>query len=175
MTEAFNLTDEIKAAIRMLQAEKMRKFGRRVSVGDLLTERDENARLYGWGESTTCYDNVLVIGDVKVGSHTWIGPNVILDGSGGGLEIGNYCSIAAGVQIYTHDTVAWALSSGKSPVAKSPTKIGSSVYIGPNSIIAKGVTIGDRVAIGAFSLVNKNIPSNMKAFGQPARIMGLTN
>jgi serine acetyltransferase len=34
------------------------------------------------------------------------------------------------------------------------------------------VTIGDRVAIGALSFVNIDIPSGKKAFGQPARIVG---
>ncbi len=31
------------------------------------------------GKDTTCYDNALVIGDVMVGEHTWIGPNVVFD------------------------------------------------------------------------------------------------
>jgi carbonic anhydrase/acetyltransferase-like protein (isoleucine patch superfamily) len=86
--------EELKALLRRLQEEKMARFKRRVSVGDLLTDRWENARQYGFGEGTSCYDNVLVLGDVKVGKNTWIGPNVILDGSGG-LEIGDYCSIIA--------------------------------------------------------------------------------
>lgn len=163
-------SDNMRAAIKHLQDEKMRVYKRRVSVGDLLTDRHENAKSYGWGEGTTCYDNVLVIGDVKVGKNTWIGPNVILDGSGGGLEIGDNCSIDAGVQIYTHDTVAWALSGGKDAAERAATKIGSAVFIGPNTVITKGVTIGDRVAIGALSLVNRNIPSDSKAFGQPARV-----
>ncbi len=163
------LTDIIKSAIRHLQSEKMRKYGRRVSVGDLLTERDENARLYGWGEGTTCYDNVLVIGDVKVGRNTWIGPNVVLDGSGG-LEIGDYCSISAGVQIYTHHTVKWANSLGKEPVEHAATKVGNGVYIGPNAVIEKGVTIGDHVTVGAMSLVKSDIPENARAWGCPARI-----
>lgn len=164
--------NDLKEALRLLQLEKMTRFGRRVSIGDLLTERDENARAYGWGEGTTCYDNVLVIGDVRVGKHSWIGPNVVLDGSGGGIEIGDYCSIDAGVQIYTHDSVEWALSGGKSGFATGPTKIGSRVFVGPNSVITRGVTIGDRVVIGALSLVNKDIPSGMKAFGQPAKVRG---
>jgi acetyltransferase-like isoleucine patch superfamily enzyme len=166
------LDDELKAAVKKLQAEKMERYNRRVSVGDLLTDRHENAQAYGWGEGTTCYDNVLVLGNVRIGAHTWVGPNVILDGSGGELEIGDYCSIDAGTQIYTHDSVAWAISGGKLPFAKAPTKIGSAVFIGPNSIIAKGVTIGDRVIIGALSLVTSNIPSGMKAFGQPAKVTG---
>lgn len=165
------MLEDLKAIIARLQAEKMHRWKRRVSVGDLLTERDENARQYGWGEGTTCYDNVLVLGDVKVGKHTWIGPNVILDGQGG-LEIGDYCSISAGVQIYTHHTVLWALSGGQQEMEKAPTRIGSRVYIGPNAVISKGVTIGDGVVIGALSLVNHDIPSGMEAFGQPAQIVG---
>jgi acetyltransferase-like isoleucine patch superfamily enzyme len=165
-----DLEDELKRVIARLQAEKMARFNRRVSVGDLLTERHDNARAYGWGKGTTCYDNVLVLGDVKVGEHTWIGPNVILDGSGGTLEIGSYCSIDAGVQIYTHDSVMWSVSKGRKPMEKAPTKIGSAVFIGPNSIVTKGVVIGDQVIIGALSLVNTSIPSGMKAFGQPAKV-----
>lgn len=44
------------------------------------------------------YDNVLVLGRVKVGRNTWIGPGCILDGSGGDLQIGDCCSISVGVR-----------------------------------------------------------------------------
>jgi acetyltransferase-like isoleucine patch superfamily enzyme len=153
------------------QLEKMRRFKRRVSFGDLFTDRWQNARDLGWGEGASCYDNVLVIGDVKVGEGTWVGPNVILDGSApGGLVIGAYCSIAAGVQIYTHHTVAWATSMGKAEIERKPTRIGSGCYIGPNSIIEMGVTIGDKVVIGAMSLINRDIPSGSRAWGCPARL-----
>jgi acetyltransferase-like isoleucine patch superfamily enzyme len=164
--------EALKDGVKRLQREKMQRYHRRVSLGDLLTERNENAALYGWGEGTTCYDNVLVLGDVRVGKNTWIGPNVILDGSGGGLIIGDFCSIDAGVQIYTHDTVQWAITMGNAERETAPTRIGSGVFIGPNSVITKGVTIGDQVIIGAMSLVNADIPSGMKAWGLPAKVHG---
>jgi acetyltransferase-like isoleucine patch superfamily enzyme len=169
------IAKEMKEAILKLQKVKIKAWKRRVPVGDLLTERSDNAKLYGWGKGTTCYDSVLAFGDVRVGKHTWIGPNVVLDGSGGLLEIGDYCAISAGTQIYTHDSVMSAVSGGKKTIEKAPTKIGSAVFIGPNCVITKGVTIGDRVIIGALSLVNSNIPSGMKAFGQPATIKGAVN
>ena len=160
---------DLRAFLRGLRAEVRAKFNRRVSTGDLLTDRWELAREYGWGEGTSCYDNVLVIGDVKVGRNTWIGPNVVLDGSGG-LEIGDNCSISSGVQIYTHDTVEWAISGGVEKPTYAPTKIGSNTYIGPNSVIAKGVTVGTGVVIGSMSLVLHDIGDGQKAFGQPARV-----
>lgn len=162
----FNALRVLQAA---LQKEKLEKFKRRVSLGDLLTDRWENAREYGFGEGTSCYDNVLILGDVKVGAHTWIGPNTILDGSGG-LAIGDHCSISAGVQIYSHDTVQRSVTLGQAPIDYAPTIIGHGVYIGPNAIIAKGVTIGDRAVIGAMSFVNSDIPAEKKAWGTPARV-----
>jgi acetyltransferase-like isoleucine patch superfamily enzyme len=152
-----------------LRREMREKFHRHVSVGDLLTDRWEIAREYGFGASTSCYDNVLVLGEVKVGKHCWIGPNVILDGQGG-LTIGDHCDISAGVQIYTHHTVARCLSGGLAPIEQARVRIGSCVYIGPQCVIEKGVTIGDGVVIGAMSLVNRDIPSGARAWGVPARL-----
>jgi acetyltransferase-like isoleucine patch superfamily enzyme len=160
----------VREFLRILAARKKQQFNRRVSIGDLLTERIDNAVTYGFGEGTTMYDNVLVLGDVKVGRNTWIGPSCILDGSGGDLWIGDWCSISAGVQIYTHHTVNRSISLGEKPIDYAPTNIGNGVYIGPNAVIQMGVTIGDRAIIGANSLVNRDIPPGAKAFGSPARI-----
>lgn len=139
-------------------------FNRHVSIQDLFSDRWETAKFYGFGEGTSCYNNVLILGDVKVGKNTWIGPNVILDGSGG-LEIGDYVSISAGVQIYTHNTTNYSTSMGKKPIDRNSTKIGSGVYLGPNSIISMGVKIGDEAIIGAMSFVDKNIESKGKWYG----------
>lgn len=171
MTSLDTLLEQLKALQRRLQGEKLGRFRRRVSLGDLITDRAENAREYGFGEGTTCYDNVLILGDVKVGRHTWIGPGVILDGQGG-LEIGDYCAISSGVQVYTHHTVRRSVQLGAAEMDKAPTRIGNGVYIGPNSIIQMGVTIGDKAVIGAMSFVNRDIPAGAQAWGTPARFAG---
>jgi acetyltransferase-like isoleucine patch superfamily enzyme len=160
----------IREFLQSLAVRKKRQFNRRVPIGDLLSERTDNAAAYGFGEGTTMYDNVLVLGDVKVGRNTWIGPGCILDGSGGDLQIGDWCSISAGVQIYTHHTVNRSISLGQKPIDCDPTNIGNGVYIGPNAVIQMGVTVGDRAIIGANSFVNRDIPPGAKAFGSPARI-----
>lgn len=156
--------------LNALARRKKDRFNRRVSVGDLLTDRADNAAMYGFGEGATMYDNVLVLGDVRVGRHTWIGPGCILDGSGGGLEIGDWCSISAGVQIYTHHTVRRSVSLGVEPIDYASTRIGNGVYLGPNTIVQMGVVIGDQAVVGANSLVNCNIPPRARAFGSPARV-----
>ena len=166
MTELLKQLQNLYVSLRKQMKEK---YHRHVSFGDLLTDRWEIAKHYGFGDGTSCYDNVLILGEVEVGKHTWIGPNVILDGSGG-LKIGDYCSISAGVQIYTHHTVKWATSLGKNDPERAETKIGSGVYIGPQAVIQMGVTIGDRAVIGAMSFVNRDVSAYEKAWGIPARI-----
>lgn len=145
------------------------EFNRTLPFGDYVSDRWEKADLLGFGEGSSIYDSSHVFGDVTVGRNCWIGPFTVLDGSGG-LSIGDNCSISAGVQIYSHDTVQWAVTGGQADYEKAPTRIGSNCYIGPNTVIAKGVTIGDGCIIGAGSLVLTDIPAGSKAYGAPCKI-----
>jgi acetyltransferase-like isoleucine patch superfamily enzyme len=166
-----DLLEALRALWRRLHAEVEGRWHRTLPLGDYVVDRFEKARLLGFGEGASIYDSALVIGDVRVGEKTWIGPFTVLDGSGG-LEIGSFCSISAGVQVYTHDTTRWALTAGESGPERAPTRIGSRVYLGPNTIVAKGVTIGDGCVIGANSLVLTDVPTGSKAFGTPCRVVG---
>jgi len=146
-------------------------YKRTLPFADYIVDRWEKASELGFGKGTSVYDSVLVLGDVQVGENTWIGPSVILDGSGG-LTIGSNCSISAGVQIYSHDSVQWALTAGLEEKEHAKTTIGNCCYLGPNTIIAKGVTIGDKCIIGANSLVLRDIPTGSKAYGTPCQVVG---
>jgi len=164
-----NLLQMIKELFIKERNSLKKDYNRVLPFGDYMSDRWEKAKYLGFGEGTSIYDNVLVLGDVHVGENSWIGPNVILDGSGS-LEIGDNCSISAGVQIYSHDSVAWAISGGVAPYAYASTIIESNCYIGPNVVIEKGITIGEGSVIGANSLVNKDIPKHSKAYGTPIKI-----
>jgi acetyltransferase-like isoleucine patch superfamily enzyme len=147
------------------------RWRRDLPFDEMLFDRWERARNLGFGEGTSIYHNSYVYGDVVVGDHTWIGPYTLLDGSGG-LSIGSYCSISAGVMIYTHDTVAWAVSGGKAAYEHSPVQIGDCCYIGSQTVINRGVSIGDHSVIGAHSFVNRDIPPYTVAYGVPCRPAG---
>lgn len=166
-----DLLNELRRLYEALRDEKREKYNRRVPFGDLVTDRWEIARSYGFGDGASCYDNVLIMGDVRVGKDTWIGPNVILDGRGG-LEIGDYVTVCAGVQLYSHNSVKWSTSMGEKPEDLAPTKIGSGVFLGPQAVVQMGVTIGDRAVIGAMSFVNSDVPPDAQAMGCPARVRG---
>lgn len=169
------MNDELLAQLRELY-ESLRtrtrgEWNRDLPLEELLFDRWERARSLGFGEGSSIYHNSYVFGDVAVGRNTWIGPFTLLDGSGG-LTIGDGCSISAGVQIYSHDTVRWALSGGSATPERAPVGVGSHTYIGSQSVVGKGVTIGEHSVIGACSFVNRDVPAYTVAAGVPCRPIG---
>lgn len=178
ITRRINLKTEDKLLTEILKLYNRRanyfseKWQRLLPLNEMIVDRWDKAKKLGFGEGSNIYDNALVLGTVRVGKNTWIGPYTVLDGSGGKLTIGNYCCISVGAQIYTHDTVKWSVSGGKAKYDKASTVIGNCVYVGPLSVITKGVKIGNHCIIGALSYVNKTIPNFSIAMGQPAKIVG---
>ena len=87
------------------------------------------------------------------------------------IEIGDDVKITKGVTILTHGYDFCVLRNVYDETIGSSGKvsIGNNVFIGMNTTILKGVSVGDNVIIGACSLVNKDIPSNCVAAGNPAK------
>jgi acetyltransferase-like isoleucine patch superfamily enzyme len=148
------------------------RFQRSLPFGDAMTDRWERARKLGFAEGASIYGSSVVYGDVHAGAETWIGPMTLLDGSGGPVRIGSYCSISAGTYIYTHDTVMWAVSGGKQGKRTGFVTISDCVYIGSHCLVLPSVTIGSRVVVAANSLVNRDVPDGTIVAGTPAKAIG---
>jgi acetyltransferase-like isoleucine patch superfamily enzyme len=156
------------------EQRKMKKiqWDRVLPFNEYLVDRWEKAKFVKAGKNSSIYDSSYIYGNVIIGKNTWVGPYTLLDGSGGKLSIGDYCSISSGVQIYTHNSVNWAVTGGKASYGKDSVMIENYCYIGPYSIISMGTKIGKHSIIGAHSLVKSNIPPNSIAFGIPAKVVG---
>lgn len=89
------------------------------------------------------------------------------------LRIGEYCKIASGAVILTHDYSRSVLRRKYGDIVgeAGQTIIGNNVFIGINSIILMGCHIGDNVIIGAGSVVASSIPENCVAAGNPCRVI----
>ena len=165
------LKEQIISLWDKLRKEFKSKFDRDLPFDELLSDRWNRAKELGFGENTSIYMNSYVYGNVKVGKNTWIGPFTILEGTGG-LTIGDNCSISAGVQIYTHNSVKWAVSNGKEKYEHKPVSIGNCCFIGPNSIIKNGISVCEHSIVGAGSFVNKNVEPYSIVAGNPAKLIG---
>ncbi len=155
----------------LIDEEYLKQFNRSLPLNETFTNRWERAKKLGFGEGSSIYDSALFFGDTVIGKHCWIGPFTIIDGSGG-LRVGDYCTISTGVHIYTHDNLKQTLSGGKIAIEREKVTIGSNVYIGPQSIITKGISIGNCSVIAANSFVNKNVEDFEIVAGNPAKKIG---
>lgn len=163
--------DELRRLYQLLRDETRTRWNRDLPLDELLFDRWERARSLGFGEGASVYHSSYVFGEVSVGANTWVGPFTVLDGTGG-LRIGRNCSISAGVHIYTHDTVRWAVSDGSEPYEHAAVEIGDCCHVGAQTVVGKGVTIGEHSVVGACSFVNRDIPPHSIAAGTPCRVIG---
>ena len=169
--ELDRLLADLRDLHEVLGSDVRERWHRALPFEEELFDRWERAEALGFGAKTSIYQASYVYGDVKVGANTWIGPATILDGTGG-LTIGDYCSISTGVHIYTHDTVKWAVTGGRAAHERAPVTIHDCCYIGPQSVIARGVSIGPHAIVGALSFVKADVPAYTVVAGTPARVIG---
>lgn len=85
----------------------------------------------------------------------------------GGVYIGDRCQIG-------HNVVFATLNHGLKPqdrrtMTPAPIVLGSNVWVGSNSTILQGVTIGDNAVIAAGAVVTKDVDANTVVGGVPAR------
>lgn len=87
------------------------------------------------------------------------------------VRLGDRVMFGPKVQLYTatHPLNAKARSSGEE--LGKPITIGNDVWLGGGAIVCPGVTIGDGAVIGAGAVVTKDIPANVFAGGNPAKVI----
>ncbi|MDR0350339.1 MAG: acyltransferase [Coriobacteriales bacterium] len=156
-----------------LDAMTMEQYARVNPLMENLCDWRERGERFG-GKGVVIHDSSVIMGEVVLGEHCWVGPGCLLDGSGG-LKVGRRCTFSAGVHVYTHDTVRHTLSDGAEPYEYGPVSIGDCTFIGAQSVILKGVTIGAHCLIGANSTITHDLPAYSIAAGTPTRVIGKVN
>jgi maltose O-acetyltransferase len=113
--------------------------------------------------------NILLSRGLKIGDNCVMLDDVRIDSSHcGHIEIGNNVTLAPGVIILAHDA-SLKRHLGFTRIGK--VKIGDNVFIGARSIILPNISIGQNSIIGAGSVVTRDIPENVVAVGNPAKVL----
>lgn len=124
----------------------------------------------------------------EIGRYSWGHLTVSSRGPGTTLKIGQFCSFAYGAHIilggeHRADFVSTYRFPAYAPfnethlhlaedtsVTKGAVVIGNDVWLGHQTLVLSGVTIGDGAIIGAGSVVRHDIPPYAIVAGNPARV-----
>jgi maltose O-acetyltransferase len=87
------------------------------------------------------------------------------------ITIGADCQIGPNVQLLTPTHPTDPEPRRDKLEAAEPITIGDNVWLGGDAIILPGVSIGENTVIGAGAVVTRDIPANVVAVGNPARVI----
>ena len=104
------------------------------------------------GERSLIGISCVVIGPVTIGKDVMLAQNIVISGLNHGYEDIN-------LSIREHQTLT------------KPIIIDDEAWIGANSVIVSGVTIGKHAIVAAGSIVTKDVPAHTIVAGNPARIV----
>ncbi|NEG69193.1 sugar O-acetyltransferase [Bifidobacterium choloepi] len=108
--------------------------------------------------------------NISIGDRTFVNYNLTaLDVQP--IVIGEDCQIGPNVQLLTPVHPIDPQPRRDKLEAAKPITIGDNVWLGGGVIVCPGVTIGENSVIGAGSVVTKDIPANVVAVGNPARVL----
>lgn len=87
------------------------------------------------------------------------------------VTIGNDVQIGPHVQLLTATHPVAAGPRRAKWEAAQPITMGDNVWLGGGAIVLPGVTIGDNTVVGAGAVVTRDLPADVVAVGNPARVV----
>ncbi len=130
-----------------------------------------------WSNLLGLYQRTIIVakgvGEIKIGNKVGISGASIYAWEK--IEIGDNCLIGANTKIIDNDfhpiDPEDRLCHRNAKTPHAPVIIGDNVFIGMNSIILKGTTIGNNCVIGAGSVVHGKFEDNCIIAGNPAKVI----
>ncbi len=123
---------------------------------------------YSVVEDFSCLNNA--VGDLIIGEYTRIGlGNTII----GPATIGNHVNLAQNVTVtgLNHNYQDAGKRIDEQGVSTQPITIEDDVWVGANSVILPGVTLGKHCVVAAGSVVSRSIPPYSVCAGSPAKVV----
>jgi len=112
-------------------------------------------------------------GPIRLGDDVSVNPGAHLEGGRAGIVVGSQVRIAAGAKLFAFEH---GLQPG-TPIVEQPTtslgiRIGDDVWIGANTGITDGVSVGDHAVVAMGAVVTRDVPAWAVVGGVPARLLG---
>ena len=128
-----------------------------------------------WGEGcvVSAFTKVKINGPFTMGRRCQIATGCFIGVGEGGLTLGDdvlvspNCAILTGTYRFDDLDVPLQVQGTES----KGTRIGHRVWIGSNSVVLAGATVGDNVIVSAGSVVSGHVPPNTIVLGNPAKVI----
>lgn len=164
-----------------LSMKNMISFGRGVNIGEyvVIDALSINGIKFGSNVRIGDYSRIICSGSLRnlgkgvvIGNNCGVGENCFF-GAAGGIEIGNDVIMGQNIRFHSenHNYENMNELIRVQGVTNKGIKVGNNCWIGAGTVFLDGVTIGDGCVIGANTLVNKDIPDNSVAVGNPVRVI----
>lgn len=140
------------------------------SVGNTQVRRKlyEMLKDYGLSIPTLIDPTAAVARGTQIKEGTFVGKRAVVNS---GASIGA-CSIINTGSIVEHDCIIGDFSHiSPGCTLCGQVTVGHDVHVGAGAVVKQLITIGDHVVIGAGSVVVKNIPPEVKAYGNPCKVV----
>lgn len=157
----------------------LRSYGRKVLIDRAARLISPNRIALGDNVRIDCF-SLISAGEegVEIGSHVHISSGVYVYGTGGRVEIADFCGLSPGAKVFTasDDFTEGYLRGPQVPACYRRITTGSvsmaeNSQVGAGAIILPGVKVGRNASVGALSLVSRSVPANTVVAGVPAREM----
>lgn len=120
-------------------------------------------------------ESVVVAGEhldsrslLVMGMHSWVFPQCVVDVRRQ-VMMGRNVGVGGRSLLFTHGY--WLSKVQGFPTSYAPVRLGNDVWIPWNCFIMPGVEIGNRVVVGACSLVTRSVPDDALVAGVPAKVV----
>jgi maltose O-acetyltransferase len=167
------IADDPENARLAQRAVRLADAYHRATVADDPGARALLAELLGTLGEDACVKPPLF---VDYGENIHIGPRTFINYNLTALDvatvtIGADCQIGPGVQLLTPTHPVEPEPRRDKLEAALPIVIGDNVWLGGAVVVCPGVTIGDNTVVGAGAVVTRDLPANVVAVGNPARVV----
>ena len=158
--------------------DKLKYCGKNVKIYDLA--KICNPQWAEIDDGCVIFDYVFMDArdSLKIGKYSCIGWHCVIEG-GAHVEIGDRCFIGPGTKVlsstyeYNEYYTSQFLPKDAFAIHYADIKICDDAYVGANSVVMPGVTIGEGAFVGANSLVNRNLKPWGIYFGNPVKLIGM--
>lgn len=170
------LTAYVTTKYRILRGDRV-QFGPNFQANRKLVIKGRGRVVFGANVNAWAHEERNVIIAFERDVTIRIGDNVRLNGVGlmakRGITIGDNCILGSTLLVDTdfHSLQRDRATNPHAPVLNAPIFVRNNVWLAGQTVVLKGVTIGENSVVGFRAVVTRDVPSDVVVAGNPARVV----